>query len=148
MDWKNGNDYLEEEEEILSGYLGKVGHKMGFELSLIKDNMWWRNFKCLLMCMRYQSAQKEFDFIHGRFVYGERLNVHVRMSSNEFDIIHGRFGYGIRNGESFGYYELMVVSIWFENKDKCLMNFSKWSNATRRRDRSHCLDCKVIPRSF
>ena len=38
MDWKNGNDYLEEEEEILSGYLEQVGHKMGFELSLIKDN--------------------------------------------------------------------------------------------------------------
>ena len=53
--------------------------------------------------MRYQSAQKEFDIIHGGFVYGERLNVHVRMSSNEFDIIHGRFGYGIRNGESFGF---------------------------------------------
>ena len=63
------------------------------------------------MCMRYQSAQKEFDIIHGGFVYGERLNVHVRMSSNEFDIIHGRFGYGIRNGESFGFLHY-IMSWW------------------------------------
>lgn len=51
-------------------------------------------------CLYNQSAQKEYDIIHGGFVYGEHLNVHVRMSSDEFDIIHGRSGYGIRNGES------------------------------------------------
>ena len=42
MDWKTGNDYLEEEEEIFSGHVEQVGHKMGLGLSLMNNQskMW------------------------------------------------------------------------------------------------------------
>ncbi|KAJ0970135.1 hypothetical protein J5N97_023012 [Dioscorea zingiberensis] len=91
------------------------------------------------------------------FIGGD-LNGHVGRLSDGYEQVHGGYGYGNRNEEGKSIldfalaHDLVLTNTCFKKRESHLITFKNGGNCsqidflvTRRRDKSICKDCKVIP---
>nr|XP_016484606.1 PREDICTED: craniofacial development protein 2-like [Nicotiana tabacum] len=90
------------------------------------------------------------------FIGGD-FNAHIRATFGRYDSVHGGFGFGVRNGgdtlllDCAIAFDFVIANSCFPKREKQLVTFQSSLAMTqidylflRKRDRSLCMDCKVI----
>jgi hypothetical protein len=127
---------------IISAYALQV------KLDNLVEQQFWKYLDEVVQSIPY--AEKLF--------IGDDLNGHMGFERTGFENVHGGQGFGDKNEAGTDIlnfaltYDLTIANTWFKKRNSHLVTFRSGLNAsqidffiTRRRFRSGCTNCKVIP---